>query len=602
MKNFTKKLAAFLILGAFAGINAAQATELYAAANVPVLRGSTESSVQLKGDVSITTRNNPVTLSLRDSDVSQVLRMFADKAGLNIILHPNIKDKNVTLDLVNVPLNSAFEMVMGISELTYVLDGNTIIIAPIDKADFSLAKQEMTIIPVKYLNAATVADFLNKNIYSANKPGITGKQIAVTNPATNELLIFGSKNEATIARKIIEKVDKRPERVSFTVKHTTPKEMANSICTVLLPNALGKTTGGAAGIPTGGAAGVMTGAADLVLNEGVVACSSGGTISAGSIGSLAMQNLSVVYYTQLGTVDVIGGSLQQMEMVKDFIAQTDKKQPQAYLEVALISLSESGRKDLENIWNVQTRFFSSAFDMNAGTGIIGYTSADEEGNVILNGPLMFSNSSGRWRALQQNPSHVMYFMKYVTENRKARVLSNPRILVTNGQDSVIDLTADYVKSVKSEVMANEGGIIGSVGIMRTYEISNDNGIKITVTPFISPEGYVTLNLQSDVADVAQQVEAIGPGGSKDVVATLLQRRSLDLKNVRVKDGEPLIIGGMLRESESKVVAKIPFLGDIPVIGTLFRSSSVTKDKQELVIMITPKIIQDTEDFAAREML
>ena len=83
--------------------------------------------LNLKGEVNITKRNIPISLSLRDSDVKQVLRMFADKAGLNIIFKGDI-DGKVTMDLVNIPLNSAFDMVLETSDLSYVLEDNTLII------------------------------------------------------------------------------------------------------------------------------------------------------------------------------------------------------------------------------------------------------------------------------------------------------------------------------------------------------------------------------------------------------------------------------------------------------------------------------------------
>ena len=80
----------------------------------------------------------------------------------------------------------------------------------------------------------------------------------------------------------------------------------------------------------------------------------------------------------------------------------------------------------------------------------------------------------------------------------------------------------------------------------------------------------------------------------------MQRRNLTLKNVRIKDGETLVIGGMIREEDTKQVNKIPFLGDIPVVGALFRSSSKDRSKEEMIIMITPKIVIDTEDAAPQQ--
>ena len=103
-----------------------------------------------------------------------------------------------------------------------------------------------------------------------------------------------------------------------------------------------------------------------------------------------------------------------------------------------------------------------------------------------------------------------------------------------------------------------------------------------------------MNITPKYSTILQQVTATDSVGQY-VAATLLSHRDLDLKNVRIKDGETLVIGGMISEEEQKVIGKVPVLGDIPLIGTLFRSTTSTKNKNEMVIMITPKIVTDTED-------
>ena len=117
MKNTVKKLSTTMILLAFALSNSIAiadardfknllsfSSSVGYTADKPVLRGSEPSVLDLYGKVSITNRNIPINLSLRDSDVKQVLRMFADKAGLNIIFKADVSG-TVTMDLVNVPLN-----------------------------------------------------------------------------------------------------------------------------------------------------------------------------------------------------------------------------------------------------------------------------------------------------------------------------------------------------------------------------------------------------------------------------------------------------------------------------------------------------------------
>lgn len=578
-----------------------------------------DSSLQLRGDVSFTKKNVPVSLSLRDSDVKQVLRMFADKAGMNIIFHSSVNGK-VTLDLVDVPLNSAFEMVMEISDLTYVVDGNTVIVAQSGVEGFNIAKQEMTLLPVKYIDAYALAVFLNKNIYGIHKPGFSGNDVAVTNPATNEILIFGTKNDVAIAKKVIDKFDKKPTTTTFKVNHTTPAEMANMVCNLLVPATTGVGGGGGSssgdssgggssdsdsGSSTGGAAGMVTGFASdsssgsssgggggsIALNESSVACTMNSSITGSSIESLGLQNLSVSYVTQLGTVSVIGGSEKQVEMIRDFILQNDKKQPQAYLEVSILELNEDGQKTFNNDWTFFSSFFSASF--NGGQGVKSNTQT----------PMFFAGDGYQVVDFSGDEPKVLYEVKkgtgpltiawainYLIENKKGRVVANPRIIITNGQESTIDLTSDYIESTESEMTASATGSF----VTRTYNIGSEAGIKVGITPFISPDGYVTLNIKPEYATIASQVTASDSAGSY-IAATLLQRRNLDLKNVRIKDGDTLVIGGLIQEEETKTISKIPVLGDLPIVGTVFRSTTSGKKKQEMVIMITPKIITDTED-------
>jgi type IV pilus assembly protein PilQ len=79
-----------------------------------------------------------------------------------------------------------------------------------------------------------------------------------------------------------------------------------------------------------------------------------------------------------------------------------------------------------------------------------------------------------------------------------------------------------------------------------------------------------------------------------IIMTLTSQRELDIKDVVVKDGETLVLGGLIQEYETKSQKKYPILGDLPVFGALFRSSTRDKQKTELIIMITPKIIKDDE--------
>ena len=586
------------------------------------------STMILSGNVKLTDNNEKITLSLRDSDVKQVLRMFADKVGKNIIFHDSVEGK-ITLDLVDMPINDAFNLVLQIGGLNYYPQGNTMVIlakSSEDNANFS--KQEMMTFPVKYVSATTIANFLNKNVFGMKKSGLSGVDAATVNAATNELIVFGMPSDAAIVRKVIAQFDREPLSKTFSVNHTTPAEMADMICKFLipssgdasgdssgkasLPSAIGKKIASVKGAITGGAA--SADGAALKIGEGVIACTV--SQSGGSEGNTAFgaQNLAVSYYPQRGTISVIGGSEAQLLMIEKFIKANDVKQPQAYLEMSIVELNEQGSRELENQWAIHSKAWNASFN---GSGFEGgrMNTEDRYQPVTYH---IWTDKQARWDALNQrwvmpeyqaisgydkelygHNAKISYYLKALIENNKGRVLANPKILITNGQESVIDLTQDYVEKVTSEFLSSTGAGYGATGaVQRTYTIGEDKGIKISLTPFISPEGYVTLNIKPEYATEAGRVYATGETGANELQATLLSRRNLDLKNVRIRDGETLVIGGMVQEEEAKSVKKIPFLGDLPVIGAAFRSTSTGKTKSELVIMITPRIIEDGDGAVA----
>ncbi len=597
MKNTVKKLSTTMMLLVFALSNslttsfgAGNFEDLLAftsdqgyTADRPVLRGAAPSTVSLKGEVAITNKNIPINMSMRDSDVKQVLRLFADKAGLNIIFKGDVSGK-VTLDLVNVPLDSAFHMVLETSDLSYTLSDGTLIITKGDD-ESGIARQSVNILPVKYIDAQSIANFMNKNIYYKNKPGLSGKNSATVNPSSNELIVFGTENDVKLAQKLIDQFDKKPISATFKVNHTTPEAMATMICDQLIPS-LGDyedSDSDDSDEPD----------SDIAIGVGSIACTVEPSEDSEEDGStpLGLGKMTVSYFTQLGTIGIVGGSEQQVDLIKEFIDDHDKKQPQALLEISIIELTEDGSRTLSNQWTFATKHFR-------------IQALNQDSSPTSLSPIYIAgHNPNRYTS---SDASLVYTLNYLMSNGKARTISNPKIVVTNGQESVIDMTSDYVKTVTSQVV--QGSMSDYATTQRQYEIGEDEGIKITVTPFISPDGYVYMNLNPDYTVIADQVTAVNAEATaalegtdregetvEDLQATLLSRRNMELKNVRVKDGDTLVIAGMMREYESRTVNKTPILGDLPFIGTFFRSTNSTQNKSELVILVTPKIITESDD-------
>ncbi len=579
-------------------------------------------AVSLNNNASITDSDKKINLSLRDSDVKQVLRMFAQKAAMNVIFHTSVNGV-VTLDLVDVTLNDAFMLVLRSAQLTYMLDGNNIIVtANTAEGSLSFSKQNLTVLPVKYERAQNIADFLNANIFGANITGLANNKIASYNPTSNEVMIFGSENDVVVAKKIIEKLDKKPLITTFKVNHTTPREMAMLICNTFVETNKDASTedmdeneddddlssDSSSSSSSSGSSSSSSSSSDddeeitkVKLGSGVIACratqnsisgdsqqqnSPTSQTTAGDVVAFNSAPLSVIYFAELGTININGGSADQVKLIGDFVQDNDKKQPMAYVELSVIELNDSGSKDFSNSWSLWTPFLSLTFDSSEGL------------NTAPGNPIFFFGDNVGGGAQYSGQSALSYTLKYLVQNGKGRVLSSPKIMVTNGQKSTIDLTSDYVKSVTTELLNSTSTGTTAIGaVSRTYEIGDDEGLKIELVPFISPDGYVSMNIKPELATVKESIFAPGVTGANELQATLLQRRDLFLNNVRIKDGETLVIAGLIKESEEQTVTKIPVLGDLPFVGVFFRSTKNEKSKEELVIMVTPHIIYSAEDIA-----
>ncbi len=536
-----------------------------------------------------------VNLSLRDSDIRQTLRMLADKAGVNIAFDESVNGK-ITLDLNDTTLNEAFSIIFKSSQLSYVLDGNTIIVMSLESAkNVAYTRKSMTVLPVKYVNSSRIAQFLNANLFNSNIYGLSSKPIVTSNPGTNQIVIFGTNADVNAVKRVLPVLDTKPIMNTFKVNHTTPKEMATLICKSLFYS----EDGGMEGEGDTGSDGDT-----LALGGGSVACRDKAEQAGGEEGlsTFKAAPLTVTYFSDLGRISVYGGSPEQANMVRDFIKEHDKKQLMAYIELSVIELNESGSKQFSNTWDLWTPFISIGFDPESGLSTKSsiflwgnqYPTVASRSVTVSSNNGVTTTTQPETTLIKRGNSHALtYQLKYLVENGNGRVLTNPKIMVTNGRKATIDMTSDYIKSVTSQILQSSSSITS--GTQKTYEIGNDEGLLIEITPFISPDGYVSMNIAPEFATIKQQVTSRGESGEPEIAATLLQRRDLDLKNIRVKDGETLVLAGLIKENETQTVKKMPFLSDLPVVGAFFRGNSSSKSREELVIVVTPHIVKDDDN-------
>jgi len=169
----------------------------------------------------------------------------------------------------------------------------------------------------------------------------------------------------------------------------------------------------------------------------------------------------------------------------------------------------------------------------------------------------------------------------LVENGDARILSRPRLLAMDGEQAKIQV-GDQIAVLSSDSTDTSSG--GDV--VRTYNYI-DTGIILSVTPAINEGGVVQLELSQEVSDADLSSSGETPPISKRTINTVLLSKS----------GQTVMIGGLIKRNTSEAVSKVPLLGDIPGIGFLFNHTTVTDLSTELVMLVTPYIINDTDEAA-----
>lgn len=172
-----------------------------------------------------------------------------------------------------------------------------------------------------------------------------------------------------------------------------------------------------------------------------------------------------------------------------------------------------------------------------------------------------------------------------------QVLSSPRVATVNNQKAIIKVGSDefFVTEVDSDVTTSGTGAVVSRDVTLTPFFS---GIALDVTPQISEDGYVTLHVHPAVTEVTDNTKTINFGSESQTLplaySTIRESDSI----VRARSGQVVVIGGLMQDSQNENRASVPVLGDLPVVGALFRHTSQATQKRELVILLKPVVVKE----------
>jgi type II secretory pathway component GspD/PulD (secretin) len=252
----------------------------------------------------------------------------------------------------------------------------------------------------------------------------------------------------------------------------------------------------------------------------------------------AVPDSAVVADDRSNTV-VITGSADVVETARSLLHRIDRPGRQVMFEVRVTDV-----KPVDDSTNVGIQFGGSGFGAGA----------------IAQFPY----------ALTKNAIAVNAQINALVQHGNAQILATPRIATVNNREATLLVGETYP--------------IVTVNQQTGYPtVSNVNvGVQLRVTPMIGDDGTITAELHPEYSEI------IGFNASFPIIAN----RKVDA-TLRVRDGETIVLGGLFEDTASETIAKLPFLGDIPILGQFFRNKATSRQRDEVVFLITPHILDQT---------
>ena len=293
--------------------------------------------------------------------------------------------------------------------------------------------------------------------------------------------------------------------------------------------------------------------------------SAGGTGSRQYFNNTMLGDALIEFDVETRSIIVIADEKTNLQ-IEGLIEELDKPKSQVLIKVAFVELTHNDNSDLgiDAIFN----------------GSIG----GEEGNALTAGTAFDLGGSGG--LVQLNYDDVSVSMNAMAEEGRLEILSRPSILTRNNREALI--------SVGSLVPFAQSGNVNSVtGIAIPQYEYESIGISLRVTPYITPHGLVELSLFPEISETTDEKIIVAEGLELPVFATRSAQTVVVTPN-----GKTVIIGGLMQDNKVETERKVPFLGDIPILGSLFKRTVKKDTKTELLIFLTPFIVQNPNDLVS----
>ncbi|MCZ7591351.1 MAG: type II secretion system secretin GspD [Kiritimatiellae bacterium] len=280
---------------------------------------------------------------------------------------------------------------------------------------------------------------------------------------------------------------------------------------------------------------------------------------------------------------IVDANPQDFEFLRKLVEQLDQVPQQVMVEVLLAEVAVGHQIDLG------VRLATTEQPKDGSTSVMGVSrpgDSDSLAQFLESGVFPQGLAFGVARGTYTDPisgkilPNVPLLIEALAQNRDVKILSNIPLWAQNNAEANVSVV-ENIPVLRSTI---EGGSGTSRDVIQNID-RLDVGIKLKLTPHVNPDGDITLNLNPSI----EAITDTGPSGTQ--FAPTIAKREVST-TITVPNNATVVISGMIREDQVKVVRKVPLLGDIPLLGLLFRSKSDQKQRTNLLIFVTPHIVTD----------
>jgi type II secretory pathway component GspD/PulD (secretin) len=557
-------------------------------------------------------------LSFRDTPVREVIAEVARRGNLNIIIDKSVQGK-ITGELRDVTLNEAMDSVLAAAGLqSRVLDNSTVIIGSTQAmVQLGLNRPMARAFKLSYAHPYDVAIILFASVF--NKGMV---------PDFNSRFTVKTQNNSTeqpfsrVERGGGAEGEVSGTRVTAQIADTNEQENSQlnrpDVQRIVRGSSRSQTQEGVGYNNAAVDPGTQQVRSFQEINTDYIVDQNGG----GAVVIPDVKNRQVIV---VGTQDDIA-------IAEESIRLLDRRPREVHIQTSLVELTNQGIRELGATLNLQGLGASGSIMGNAAAPLVNYlpglgsppaytfnaqgvpTASNQSavtptspgtaftgllGNLLPLAPtiagvtgvnpsqssfnfLTLSKGAGGSNNIATYPYGLNVALNLLLQTNKAKIIANPSVVVVDGTEALVTIASEVVHKVTSTV---------SLGVVTTNVELTKAGIFLNVLPKVTEDGFITMRLRPQVSTPLGPPQQFGSSASPTVV-TLLNIRDIIAQEVRVKDGQTLVLGGLFTEQEEAQLSKVPYLAEAPVLGALFRNSLKGRNRSELMLLITPKTVEE----------